>query len=133
MSCREMCLYSFFHWSGYFWHAWMSFVATEEFSMRVTKITSRFNISLTHSLPFCSNLFLTQWIMAILSKRCKPDNFEEHNSLKLSFKIFEVFVPFLLNVNLSLNQTLLIFLLYVSQTWITQMILTIFLWGVIFL
>ena len=29
--------------------------------------------------------FLTQWIMAILSKGCKPDNFEPHNSLKLSF------------------------------------------------
>ena len=31
------------------------------------------------------NLYLTQWIMAILSKGCKPDNFEPHNSLKLSF------------------------------------------------
>ena len=31
------------------------------------------------------NLFLTQWIMALLSKGCKPDNFEPHNSLKLSF------------------------------------------------
>ena len=31
------------------------------------------------------NLFLTQWIMAILSKGSKPDNFEPHNSLKLSF------------------------------------------------
>ena len=31
------------------------------------------------------NLFLTQWIMTILSKGCKPDNFEPHNSLKLSF------------------------------------------------
>ena len=30
-------------------------------------------------------LLLTQWIMAILSKGCKPDNFEWHNSLKLSF------------------------------------------------
>ena len=30
-------------------------------------------------------LFLTQWIMTILSKGCKPDNFESHNSLKLSF------------------------------------------------
>ena len=30
-------------------------------------------------------LFLTQWIMAILSKGCKPDNFETHKSLKLSF------------------------------------------------
>ena len=31
------------------------------------------------------NLFLTQWIMAILSKGCKLDNFEPHNSLKLNF------------------------------------------------
>ena len=32
------------------------------------------------------NLFLTQWFVAmLLSKRCKPDNFEQHNSLKLSF------------------------------------------------
>ena len=31
------------------------------------------------------DLFLTQWIMAILSKGCKPDNFESHISLKLSF------------------------------------------------
>ena len=27
---------------------------------------------------------LTQWIMAILSKGCKPDNFESHISLKIS-------------------------------------------------
>ena len=32
-----------------------------------------------------STYFLTQWIIAILSKGCKPDNFEPHNSLKLSF------------------------------------------------
>ena len=31
------------------------------------------------------SLFLTQWIMAILSKGSKTDNFEPHNSLKLSF------------------------------------------------
>ena len=31
------------------------------------------------------NLFLSQWIMAILSKGCKPDSFEPHNSLRLSF------------------------------------------------
>ena len=29
--------------------------------------------------------FLTQWIMAILSKGCRPDKFQPHNSLKLSF------------------------------------------------
>ena len=31
------------------------------------------------------NLILTQWIKAMLSKGCKPDNFESHNFLKLSF------------------------------------------------
>ena len=36
-------------------------------------------------------------------------------------------------MNLSLNQTLLTFLLYVRQTWITQLILAISLWEVIFL
>ena len=30
-------------------------------------------------------LLLTQWIMAVLSKGWEPDNFELHNSLKLSF------------------------------------------------
>ena len=35
--------------------------------------------------PSIFNLFLTQWIMAILSKWCKPGNFESHNSLKVSF------------------------------------------------
>ena len=45
--------------------------------------------------------------MAILSKACKPDNFESHNSLKLSFMDIrgEAFVRILLIVNLSLNQT----------------------------
>ena len=32
------------------------------------------------------DLFLTQGIMALLSKRCTPDNFESHNSLKVSFR-----------------------------------------------
>ena len=31
------------------------------------------------------NPLWTQWIMEILSKGCKPDNFESHSSLKLSF------------------------------------------------
>ena len=53
--------------------------------LRITKITSRIDVSWTHSLLFCFNLFLTKWIMAILSKGCKPDNFEPQNSLKLSF------------------------------------------------
>ena len=31
------------------------------------------------------NLFLTQWIIAVLSKGCKPDKFASHNSQKRSF------------------------------------------------
>ena len=56
--------------------------------------------------------------MAILSKASKPDNFESHNSLKFSFsfKPVEVLVLFSLDVNLSLNQILLTFLLFLRQT-----------------
>ena len=50
----------------------------------------------------------------------------------LALRIFEAFIQILLIVNLSLNQTLLIFLLCVRQTWMTQLILAISLWGVIF-
>ena len=42
--------------------------------------------------------------------------------------MFEAFVQILLIVTLSLNQTLLTFLLYVRQTWMAQMILAISLW-----
>ena len=53
-----------------------------------------------------------------LSKGCKPDNFELHNSLKLSFTNItpEEFVQILLIVNLSSNQTLLTVWLYARQT-----------------
>ena len=51
----------------------------------------------------------------------------------LALRIFEAFVWILLIVNLSLNQTLLAFMLYVRQTWMAQLILTISLWEVIFL
>ena len=51
----------------------------------------------------------------------------------LALRIFEAFVRILLIVNLSLNQTLLTFLLYVRQTKMTQLILAISPWEVIFL
>ena len=82
----EVWAYSYFWWCEYFWGPWVSFVTTDEFSVRVTKITSRIGVSWTHNLPFCFWPFLTQWIMAILSKAWKPDNFGPHNSLKLSFQ-----------------------------------------------
>ena len=53
--------------------------------------------------------------------------------LKLSFtNILCLFVWIFLIVNLSLNQTLLTFLLYVRQTYMAQLILVISLWQVIF-
>ena len=50
---------------------------------------------------------------------------DTQTSSSLLKQIFKVFVPILLNVNLSLNQTLLTFLLYVGETWMTQWILAI--------
>ena len=62
---------------------------------------------------------------------CKPTNqsaLSQWLFTSLTYLI-EAFIPILLNVNLSLNQTLLTFLLYVRQTWMTQLILAISLWG----
>ena len=56
--------------------------------------------------------------MTILSKGFKSDNFE-------SQQIFEASIQIFFNVNLSLNQPLLTFSLYVRQTWTNQLILTI--------
>ena len=46
--------------------------------------------------------------------------------------MFEVFVWILLNVNLSLNQPLLTFLLCVREIWMTQLIWVVSLWEVTF-
>ena len=87
--------------------------------------------------------------MANISKVRKPDSFESHSSLKpivtsiwgiyneesnlnetllifllyVNLSLNQTLLLFLLYVNLSLNQTLLIFLLHVRQTWKTQLIL----------
>ena len=85
MMQMEVCPYSCIWWCGYFWGLWVPFVTTDEFSVRITKLLQGL---VSHELTafLCVfNLFLTQWIMAILSIGCKPDNFEPHNSLKLSF------------------------------------------------
>ena len=127
----DVCLYSYFQWCGYFRGPCVSFVLTDEFSVRVTKITSRIGVSWTHSLFMFFTYFLTQWVMAILSKGCKLDNFESHNSLKFVLKTFLAFIRILLNVNLSLNQTLLTFWFYMRQTWMTQLIMAVSLWRIL--
>ena len=63
--------------------------------------------------------------MAILSKECKPDNFESHNSLKLSFTNIRGLHLNFNDCESSLNQTLLAFWLRVRQTWMTQLIMAI--------
>ena len=63
--------------------------------------------------------------MAILSKVSKPDNFESHNSPKLSFTNIQGLHLNSVELNLSWNQTLLTLLLCVRQTWMTQLILSI--------
>ena len=45
MYCMEVCPYSYFWLCGYFQGRWVSFVTTDEFSVRVTKITSRIGVS----------------------------------------------------------------------------------------
>ena len=45
--------------------------------------------------------------MAILSKACKPDNFESHNSLKLSFPNIRDLHSNFVDCESFLNQTLL--------------------------
>ena len=44
-SRMEVRPYSYFQWCGYFRGPWVSFVTTDEFSVRFTKITSRIGIS----------------------------------------------------------------------------------------
>ena len=53
----EAHTYRYFWWYGYFWGPWVSLVMTDEFSVRITKITSRIGVSRTHSLPLPINLF----------------------------------------------------------------------------
>ena len=76
-------LYSYFRWCGYFWDPWVSLVKTDKFSVRVIKFSWRYGVPWTHSL----NLFLTYLNLMNYGHfiACEPDNFELHNSLKLSF------------------------------------------------
>ena len=127
------CPYSYFQWCGYFHIPGSHLLQQISSQWRSKKLPwGLVSHELTAYLPV-SYLFLTQWIVAILSKGCKLDNFQSYNSLKLSFTKICHLRSNLLNVNLPLNQTLLTFWLYVRKTWMTQMILAISLRQVIFL
>ena len=84
-SLLEVHPYSYFPWCGYFWSLSMSFATTDEFSVDSHKNYLKDQCLMNSQPTFLFEPTLTQWIMAILSKGCKLDNFESHNSLKLSF------------------------------------------------
>ena len=125
--------YSYFRWCGYFWGSWLSFVTTDEFSVMVTKTTSRIGISWTHSPPSYFFQIKLNELWPYYQKHVNQIILNRTTLWSLALQIFEAFVRILLIVNLSLNQTLLTFLLCVRQTWMTQLILVISLWEVIFL
>ena len=81
----EMCPYSNLQWCGYFWGPWVSFVMTWILIQSHKNYFKGWCLMISQpTFLLFFNLFLTQWIMTILSKGCKPDNFEPHNSLKFS-------------------------------------------------
>ena len=75
MSHMEVCLDSHFCWHVCFWESWMSFITTNNSQWGPQKLLAT------------QGLVKDWWlnVMAILSKVCKPDHFEWHNSLKPGF------------------------------------------------
>ena len=56
----KMCPYNYFRWCGYFLGPCVSFLTSDEFSVRITKITSRVGVSLELTVYFSdSDLLLT--------------------------------------------------------------------------
>ena len=77
----EVCPNSYFWWCKYFWYPWVSFTTCWGSQKLLQGLVSH---ELTVYLSVFDQ-FLTQWIMTILSKGCKPDSFESRNSLKINF------------------------------------------------
>ena len=70
-------------WCGCFRGPWISFAMTDEFGSQKL-LQWLVSHELTAYRSFLTYV-LREWIIVILSKRCKPDNFESRNSLKPSF------------------------------------------------
>ena len=87
---------------------------------------------LTASLSI-STLFKFNELWPYYQKRVNQIILNRTTLGSLALQILEAFIRILLIVKLSLNQTLLTFLLYVKQAWMTQLILAISLRDVIFL
>ena len=80
----EVQSYSYFQWCGYFWGSWVAFFKTDEFSVRVTKITLRIHVLWTQSLLSIFNLFKLSELWPYYLKHVNQIILN-HNSLKLSF------------------------------------------------
>ena len=97
----------------------MSFFTTDEFSVRITKITSR--IGVMNSQP--AFLFLTYFnsmkIMAVIRKDENKITLNHITFANLALQKLEALLRILLIVNLFLNRTLGTFLLYV-RLWFSQ-------------
>ena len=79
----SVCPYSYFSRCGYFWDPWMSFVTTDELSVRITKITLRIGVSWTHSLPFCFQSIFNWMKCPFYQKDVNQITLKTHNSPKL--------------------------------------------------
>ena len=128
----KVCLSSHFLWFGFSWGPWFSFGTIDHFSVIVAKITSRIEVSWAYSVPSLDFHFIfdsVKW--PYYQKYVNKINLNQTTVLALL--IFKVIVLILLDVNLSFNETTLIFLLYVTITWKTQLVLVISMWCLIYL
>ena len=63
-------------WQGSNWHG------KNKSSVIINQWNSNSNVERCNIVAMTIEDYLTQWIMAILSKGCKPDSFESHNLSK---------------------------------------------------
>ena len=114
MSRMEVCPYSYYWWCRFFQGYWVS---------------------------FCYDRWVLSEVHGDFSKHCrlmnsqdlKPNNFESQNSLTLNFTNIQSLRWNFVDCESFLELSPLDILLYVGQTWMTQLILALFLCGVVFL
>ena len=76
--CMEVHPYSFFQWCGYFWCCWVSFITTDEFSVRVSE-----NQTLLSFLLCVRQTWMTQSAFT-----CNRDETSSQNETHLGMKKF---------------------------------------------
>ena len=114
MSRMEVCPYSYYWWCRFFRGSWVSICY------------DRWVLSEVHG-DFFKHCRLMN------SQDLKPNNFESQNSLTLNFTNIQSLRWNIVDCESFLELSPLDILLYVGQTWMTQLILALFLCGVVFL